>query len=331
MKRKKILVTGAGGFIGSNLVEKLVKKNFKVTALVQYNVDNNYGWLDTIKFKRNKPKIITGGICDSIFVDKVCKNLDYIIHLAALISIPYSYRSPLSYINTNILGTTNLLEGCRKYNIKHFIHTSTSEVYGSAKYVPIDENHPLNAQSPYAASKIAADQICLSFQKSFNLPITIIRPFNTFGPRQSLRAVIPTILYQASLNNEIELGNLNSKRDFTFVDDTVNGFICALNKKKTIGEVINLGTGHEVSIKKIVEITSKILNKKLSIKKKLDRFRPKKSEVSRLLSNNKKAKKILNWKPKFVSAKGFEMGLKKTLKWVLSQNNNNLKLKIFND
>jgi len=283
MKKKRILVTGAGGFIGSNLVETLIKRNFKVTALVQYSVDNNYGWLDSIKIKNNNPKIITGDICDSIFVDKICRNIDYIIHLAALISIPYSYRSPLSYINTNILGTTNLLEGCRKYKIKHFIHTSTSEVYGSAKYAPIDENHPLNAQSPYAASKIASDQICLSFQKSFNLPITIIRPFNTFGPRQSLRAVIPTILYQASINNTIELGNLDATRDFTFVDDTVNGFICALNKKKTIGEVINLGTGYEISIRDIVKLTSKILNKKLIIKKKTERFRPKKSEVKRLV------------------------------------------------
>lgn len=331
MKNKRILVTGAGGFIGSNLVETLVKKNFKVTALVQYSVDNNYGWLDSIKIKNNNPKIITGDICDSIFVDKICRKIDYIIHLAALISIPYSYRSPLSYINTNILGTTNLLEGCRKHKIKHFIHTSTSEVYGSAKYVPIDENHPLNAQSPYAASKIAADQICLSFQKSFNLPITIIRPFNTFGPRQSLRAVIPTILYQAATNNKIELGNLNSTRDFTFVDDTVSGFICALNKKKTIGEIINLGTGYEFSIKDIVNLTSKILNKKLSVKKKIERFRPKKSEVSRLLSNNKKAKKLLNWKPKYASKDGFEKGLAKTLKWVLTQKNTSIKIKKFND
>ena len=300
--------------------------------MVQYNVENNYGWLDKIQFKKNKPNIVTGDICDSIFVDKICKDKDYIIHLAALISIPYSYRSPLSYINTNILGTTNLLEGCRKYKIKHFIHTSTSEVYGSAKYVPIDENHPLNAQSPYAASKIAADQICLSFQKkSFNLPITIIRPFNTFGPRQSLRAVIPTILYQAAIKDTIELGNLNTKRDFTYVDDTVNGFIKTINRKKTIGEVINLGTGHEVSIKDIVILTSKILNKKLIIKKKVERFRPKKSEVTRLLSNNKKAKKLLNWKPVYSSTKGFKKGLINTLKWVLKQKKNNVKLKIFND
>ena len=230
--KKKILITGAGGFIGSNLVEKLLKKNFKVTALVQYNVDNDYGWLDKIKFGKNKPRIITGDICDNIFVEKICKNIDYIIHLAALISIPYSYRSPLSYINTNIVGTTNLLEAARKNKVKHFIHTSTSEVYGSAKYVPIDENHPLNAQSPYAASKISADQICLSFQKSFNMPVTIIRPFNTFGPRQSLRAVIPTILFQAIVKDEIKLGNISSKRDFTFVDDTVSGFIATINKKK---------------------------------------------------------------------------------------------------
>jgi len=319
VKKKKILVTGAGGFIGSNLVERLVKKNFNVTALVQYNVDNDYGWLDNVKFKKNKPKIVTGDICDSIFVDKICKNIDYVIHLAALISIPYSYRSPLSYIHTNILGTTNLLDSCRKNKIKHFIQTSTSEVYGSAKYVPIDENHPLNAQSPYAASKIAADQICLSFHKSFNLPVTILRPFNTFGPRQSLRAVIPTILYQATKKNTIKLGNINSKRDFTFIDDTVKAFILALNRKKTIGEVINLGTGYEFSIKDVLKSTSEILNKKINVIKKKERLRPKKSEVNRLLSNNKKAKKILKWKPKYVGKKGFKEAIKITLKWVQKQ------------
>ena len=329
MKRKNILVTGAGGFIGSNLVEKLIKKNFNVTALVQYNVDNDYGWLDQINFKKNNPKIITGDICDNIFVDKICKNIDYVIHLAALISIPYSYRSPLSYINTNILGTTNLLESCRKNNIKHFIHTSTSEVYGSAKYVPIDENHPLNAQSPYAASKIAADQICLSFHKSFNLPVTILRPFNTFGPRQSLRAVIPTILYQANKKHAVQLGNINSKRDFTFIDDTVNAFLLTLNKKKTIGEVINLGTGYEFSIKDVLNATSKILKKKIRVISTKERFRPKKSEVNRLLSNNKKAKKILGWKPKFIGQKGFMEAIKITLEWVKIQKKG--KENLFND
>ena len=327
--KKKILITGAGGFIGSNLVEKLLKKNFKVTALVQYNVDNDYGWLDKIKFGKNKPRIITGDICDNIFVEKICKNIDYIIHLAALISIPYSYRSPLSYINTNIVGTTNLLEAARKNKVKHFIHTSTSEVYGSAKYVPIDENHPLNAQSPYAASKISADQICLSFQKSFNMPVTIIRPFNTFGPRQSLRAVIPTILFQAIVKDEIKLGNISSKRDFTFVDDTVSGFIATINKKKTIGQVINLGTGYEFSIKDVINFASELLNKKIKVKKNNERFRPKKSEVSRLLSNNKKAKKILKWKPKYIGKKGFKEGLRIMLDWVKDQKNN--KVNLFND
>ena len=329
MKKKIILVTGAGGFIGSNLVEQLLKKNFKVIALVQYNVENDFGWLDKIKFGKNKPTIITGDICDSIFVEKICRKVDYIIHLAALISIPYSYRSPLSYIHTNILGTTNLLEAARKNKIKHFIHTSTSEVYGSAKYVPIDENHPLNAQSPYAASKISADQICLSFQKSFNMPVTIIRPFNTFGPRQSLRAVIPTILFQASIKNEIKLGNTSSTRDFTFVDDTVSGFISVINKKNTIGHVINLGTGYEFSIKDIIKFSSELLNKKIIVKKNNERFRPKKSEVSRLLSNNKKAMKMLKWKPKFVGKKGFKEGLRLTLEWVKEQKKQ--KVNLYND
>ena len=329
--KKRILVTGAGGFIGSNLVEKLIKKNFNVIALVQYNVENDFGWLDKIKFLKKKPKIISGDICDSIFVEKICKNVDYIIHLAALISIPYSYRSPLSYVHTNILGTTNLLEAARKNKIKHFIHTSTSEVYGSAKYVPIDEMHPLNAQSPYAASKISADQICLSFQKSFNMPITIIRPFNTFGPRQSLRAVIPTILYQASIKNKIKLGNLKSKRDFTYVDDTVEAFLKAINKKRIHGEVINLGTGSEFSINQIVKLSSELLNKKIKIIKIKERIRPKKSEVNRLLSNNKKAKKLLGWSPKYTGRKGFKVALTKTLKWVLSQKKDVTKVSKYTD
>ena len=319
MKNKRILVTGAGGFIGSNLVETLIKKNSKVTALVQYSVDNNYGWLDSIKIKNNNPKIITGDICDSIFVDKICRKIDYIIHLAALISIPYSYRSPLSYINTNILGTTNLLEGCRKHNIKHFIHTSTSEVYGSAKYVPIDENHPLNAQSPYAASKIAADQICLSFQKSFNLPITIIRPFNTFGPRQSLRAVIPTIISQCLFNDGIvKLGNINTTRDFVFINDTVNAFRLAIKNKNILGEVINIGNNFEISIKEIIKNISQITNKKIKIKIENKRIRAKKSEVYRLYSDNRKAKKILKWKLNYSGINGFRKGLSETINWQLN-------------
>ncbi len=319
---KKIFVTGGGGFIGSHLVEKLLKQNYKVKVLVEYEMNNRWGWVDTFnKDYKNKLEVVIGDIRDFNLVLNATKDVDTIYHLAALISIPYSYKASESYIETNVKGTLNLLNASISNKIKLFVHTSTSEVYGSAQYVPIDEKHPINAQSPYAASKASADQLAMSFYKSFGLPVTIIRPFNTFGPRQSLRAIIPTIINQSIKNNKIKLGNLDSLRDFTFVDDTVKGFILAMKYKKCVGEVINLGTGYEFSIKETLKMILKISNNKGIIDIEKKRLRPKKSEVDRLLSNNKKAKKILNWKPKYVGKKGFEAAIKETYRWFQNKKN----------
>ena len=322
----RVFVTGASGFIGSHLVEKLVKIGHKVKALVPYNIENSSGWIDSFdKRLRNKIKIVSGDITDQDLILKETKKIDIIFHLAALISIPYSYKSPRSYISTNVIGTLNILEAGKINKIKKIIVTSTSEVYGSAQYIPIDEKHPLNAQSPYAASKIAADQISLSYYKSFNLPVTVIRPFNTFGPRQSQRAAIPTIISQI-LNGKkkIKLGNLKSSRDFTLVWDTVDGFIKTIHNKKCVGQVINLGTGSHFTIGETVKIISKILKKNIKVELDKKRIRPKKSEVDRLLSKNEKSKKILNWKPKYSGKKGFYKALEITIKWF--KNPKNLKL-----
>ena len=289
---EKKFVTGGWGFIGSHLVEKILKQNYKVKVLVEYEMNNRWGWVDTFnKDYKNKLEVVIGDIRDFNLVLNATKDVDTIYHLAALISIPYSYKASESYIETNVKGTLNLLNASILNKIRLFVHTSTSEVYGSAQYVPIDEKHPINAQSPYAASKASADQLAMSFYKSFGLPVTIIRPFNTFGPRQSLRAIIPTIINQSIKNNKIKLGNLDSLRDFTFVEDTVKGFILAMKYKKCVGEVINLGTGYEFSIKETLKMILKISNKKgiIDIEKKT---KTKKSEVDRLLSNNKKAKKF---------------------------------------
>ena len=330
----KILLTGSEGFIGSHLVEKLVKNGHELTCLVLYNSFNSWGWLDKIddRIKKNI-KIITGDIRDEFLVKSLIKkNTDVVINLAALIGIPYSYRSPKSYFETNSIGILNILNSSINSNVKKIIHTSTSEVYGTPKYIPIDENHLVSAQSPYAASKIAADQIALSYNKSFNLPVTILRPFNTFGPRQSLRAIIPTIVTQLIKNKVLKLGSLYPTRDLTFVDDTVDAFVSTLNKKKDIGEIINVGSGFEISVKDLVSQISKIMGVKIDIQKDKERIRPKKSEVDRLYANIKKAKKILNWTPKYSKKNGFEKGLKKTIEWFSKvENLNHYKTDIFND
>lgn len=320
---KKVFVTGASGFIGSHLVERLVSSGYRVKALVPYNIDNTWGWLDTFPSKiKNKLKVVQGDVLDHDLILKETRKYDIIFHLAALISIPYSYKSPRAYISTNVIGTLNILEASKINKIKKIVITSTSEVYGSAKYVPIDEKHPLNAQSPYAASKIAADQIAMSYYKSFDLPVTIIRPFNTFGPRQSQRAAIPTVITQI-LNKKkiIKLGNLYSSRDFTLVDDTVTGFMKTINNKKCIGKIINLGTGFHFTIGEIVKMIFKILKTKPLIQIDQKRIRPFKSEVDRLLSNNKMAKKILGWKPKYAGKKGFYRALEITINWFKNQKN----------
>ena len=329
----KILVTGADGFIGSHLVEYLVKKDYEVKAFTLYNLYNSWGWLDHLpKNVINSVDIHMGDIRDTYNVAKAVKGCDYVLHLAALITIPYSYHAPQSYIDVNVNGTLNILEASKQFGIKKVIQTSTSEVYGSAQYVPIDENHPLVGQSPYSASKIAADQLAYSFYSSFNTPVSIIRPFNTFGPRQSARAIIPTIISQL-LNGrkDIELGSLLPKRDFNYVNDIVRGFEIALFKKGINGEVINLGTNYEISIKDLVKLIAEILGVSVKIKGNEERIRPEKSEVDRLLCNNIKASKLLDWKPNFHGIEGLKQALSETINWFSDKKNLNLyKSNIYN-
>jgi len=328
----KVFVTGSEGFIGSHLVEGLVKKKFKVKALIQYNSFNSYGWIDTFDEKlKKKIEVVLGDIRDKEFIEKAVKGVDVIINLAALISIPYSYIASRSYIDTNVNGLLNLLNASLSKNIKQFIQISTSEVYGTPKKVPILETDQLNAQSPYAATKIAADQLALSFNKSFGLPVSIIRPFNTFGPRQSTRAIIPTIITQALTKKIIEVGSIYPRRDLLFVEDTVQGIISSIGNKKSIGEIINLGSGFDVSVKQLIERIGFIINKKIKYKISKERIRPKRSEVDRLLASNKKAKKILKWSPKNYNSIGLNNGLNQTINWFSSKKNLSLyKTKDFN-
>lgn len=319
----KIFITGSEGFIGSHLTEKLVKKGHKVKALVLYNFNNSNGWLDKLNINiKRKLKICRGDIRDLDFIKRETKNYDVIIHLAALIGIPYSYFSPRSYLDTNVIGTLNILQAARENKTSRVIITSTSEVYGSAKKIPITEEHPLQGQSPYSASKIAADQMAISFYNSYNLPVVILRPFNTFGPRQSERAIIPSTIRQIidSKDNSITLGNTFPTRDFNYVEDICDGFIAALNKKNIFGKIFNLGTGNEISIKKLVLLISSLMNRKIIIKKGFERTRPINSEVNRLCASNKKAIQDLKWKPKFSGNSGFKKALIKTINWHEKQN-----------
>lgn len=320
---KKILVTGADGFIGSHLVEHLVSSGYNVRAFVYYNSFNSWGWLDQSENSiKKKIEIFSGDIRDPYGVKKAMDGCDAVIHLAALIAIPYSYHSPETYLDTNIKGTLNILQAARELDLKKVIHTSTSEVYGTAKYVPIDENHPVLGQSPYSASKIAADQLAYSFYSSFNLPITIARPFNTYGPRQSARAVIPTIILQlASGIKNIQLGSISPTRDFNYVEDTVRGFISILESEETNGEIINIGSGYEISIEDTVYLIAKLMNSEVVIDEDIFRIRPKLSEVERLLADNGKAKKMLNWSPEYHGEEGFKKGLSKTIDWFNDPNN----------
>lgn len=316
MKNLRILVTGADGFIGSHLVEALLIRGYTVNAFVLYNSFNSWGWLDNLDLKNRKNfNVFSGDIRDKQFVENLVKISDVVINLAALISIPYSFQSPQSFFDTNVMGCLNVLESCLKYKKKKLIQISTSEVYGKVQKVPIKENFAINAYSPYAASKISSDQLALSFYRSYDLPVVIIRPFNTYGPRQSARAIIPTILLQAINKEKINLGALHPTRDFTYISDTVNSLILAIHSKDAIGEVINIGSAFEISIKDLVNLISKKLNKKILVHKSKIRTRPSNSEVDRLLSSNTKAKKILKWRPVFSGLKGFEKGLKKTIEW----------------
>ena len=320
----KILITGADGFIGSHLTEQLVVRGFDVRAFVYYNSQNSWGWLDDTEGKiKSQIEVVAGDIRDYECVNSAMQGCDYIFNLASLIGIPYSYKSPSSYIDTNIKGIMNIMNAAKDKSITKIIHTSTSEVYGSAKIVPMTEKHQLSAQSPYAASKIGADQLAISYNKSFNLPISILRPFNTFGPRQSLRAIIPTIITQFLDDRlkKIKIGNVNVTRDFNYIDDTVEAFISTIKAKNIIGEVINIGTGRETSIKDLLKTVGKITKSKKVIKQEKIRVRSKATEVDRLCASNLKAKKLLKWKPRFHTKSGFVEGLKTTISWFEKKEN----------
>ena len=316
---KKVLVTGADGFIGSHLVEELLNLGYDVKAFTYYNSFNSWGWLDTLsKDILKEVEIFAGDIRDPNGVRESMKNVTDVFHLAALIAIPFSYHSPDSYVDTNIKGTLNVLQASRDLNIDRIIITSTSEVYGTAKYVPIDENHPFQGQSPYSASKIGADRLAESFYRSFSLPVTIVRPFNTYGPRQSARAIIPTIITQLlSGTKEIKVGSLTPTRDFNFVLDTVNGFIEIWKSNKTIGEEINISSGVEITIGDLLNKLIQIINSKAIILSDEERKRPEKSEVNRLLGSNKKLKELTNWTSNYT----LEQGILKTIEWFKIEKN----------
>jgi len=318
--KRKILITGSEGFIGSHVVEFFLKKNFFVKAFVYYNSFNSIGWLKDIKKSKNL-KIFRGDVRNYDTLYDALKDCYAVIHLAALIGIPYSYNTPDSYVSTNVVGTLNILQASRKLKTKRVIITSTSEVYGTAKYIPIDERHPLNPQSPYAASKVAADALAQSFYKSYKLPVTILRPFNTYGPRQSERAIIPTIVNQILSNKVVELGNLTPTRDFTYVEDVAKAFYLVLNKKKSIGKIINIGSSFEISVKKLFLIIRKLIGKKNTLKIINKRKRPKNSEVEKLFADIKVAKKILTWNASYSGKSGFKKGLVKTISWFKNSKN----------
>lgn len=316
---KKVLVTGSDGFIGSHLTEELVKQGYDVKAFVYYNSFNSWGWIDTLSDDlKDEIEIFAGDVRDPNGVREAMKDCDTVFHLAALIGIPFSYHSPDSYVDTNIKGTLNILQSARDFNTGRILVTSTSEVYGTAQFVPITEDHPYQSQSPYSATKIGADRIADSFYRAFDLPVSIVRPFNTYGPRQSARAVIPTIITQ--LHNgfeEIELGSLSPTRDFVYVKDTVNGFIEIAKSNKTIGEEINIATQSEISIGDLAKKLIDKISPKARIQTDKKRIRPKKSEVNRLFGSNNKIKKLTNWEQKY----SLGSGLDETIEWFSKKEN----------
>lgn len=313
----KVLVTGADGFIGSHLAEALVQHGCDVRAFVFYNSFNSRGWLDhTDPEIRKNLDFFAGDIRDPHGMKAAMRDCDIVFHLAALITIPFSYHSPDAYVDTNVKGTLNVLQAARELDVQRIIHTSTSEVYGTARYVPIDEGHPLVGQSPYAATKIGADQLAISFHRSFGTPVTIVRPFNTYGPRQSARAVIPTIITQLLAGaGRLRLGALYPTRDFNYVDDIVDGFMAAAVADDAVGEVVNLGSNHEVSVKEIAGLLSGIIGKKIKITQDEERLRPHDSEVDRLCASNKKAERLFGWSPRYSGAAGLHRGLEETVDW----------------
>jgi dTDP-glucose 4,6-dehydratase len=320
---QKILVTGSEGFIGSHLVETLVREGYQVRAFVLYNSFNSWGWLDTLPAEiRQELDVFTGDIRDPYGVKKAVSGCDAVLHLAALIAIPYSYHSPDTYVDTNVKGTLNVLQAVRELGVSKMVHTSTSEVYGTARFVPITEEHPLQGQSPYSASKIGADQMAYSFYASFGTPVLTLRPFNTYGPRQSARAVIPTIITQlAQGKDRIRLGAIHPTRDFNYVQDTARGFLAALRAEAGIGETINIGSNYEVSVGRTAELIAELMGKTITIESDEQRLRPKDSEVERLWADNQKAQRLLGWQPEFAGLEGFKKGLSQTIDWFSDPNN----------
>ena len=314
---KKILVTGADGFIGSHLCERLVRDGYDVRAFVLYNSFNSWGWLDTSTTDvRSALDVFAGDIRDPHGVRQAMRGCDVVLHLAALIAIPYSYHSPDTYVETNVKGTLNVLQAARELEVEKVVHTSTSEVYGTARFVPITEDHPLQGQSPYSATKIAADQLALSFYTSFETPVAVIRPFNTYGPRQSARAIIPTIITQLANGRKcVRLGATSPTRDFSFVDDTVRGFIAVAESQSSAGEVINVGSNFEISVGDTARLIAEVMGRDVEIQTETERLRPQRSEVERLWADNSKAERLLGWRPEYGGEEGFRRGLMRTVEW----------------
>ena len=323
LNKKKILITGADGFIGSHLTEKLIRLGYDVRVFVFYNSFGHWGWLDESPNEiKQELDVFAGDVRDPYGVRKAMQDCDVVLHLAALIGIPYSYHSPDTYIDTNIKGTLNIVQAARDLNVEKIVHTSTSEVYGTARYVPIDEKHPLQGQSPYSASKIGADQIALSFYRAFETPVTVLRPFNTFGPRQSARAVIPTIITQiANGERQLKLGALHPTRDFNYVSDTVNGFIAMAESDGVLGKEINLGSNFEISIGDTVRLIAEVMDTEIDIKTDEQRLRPHNSEVERLWADNRKALELLDWSPEYTQRDGFKRALAETVQWFIDPAN----------
>lgn len=319
----RILITGADGFIGSHLTEELVRRGHNVRAFVLYNSFNSWGWLDSCAPDvAGQFEVFAGDIRDPYGVKKAMQGCDIIMHLAALIAIPYSYHSPDTYVDTNVKGTLNVVQAARELAVKKVVHTSTSEVYGTAKFVPITEDHPLQGQSPYSATKIGADQIAMSFYNAFDTPVSIIRPFNTYGPRQSARAIIPTVITQiANGKHKIKLGALHPTRDFNFVMDTVRGFIAVAESEKSVGEVINIGSNFEISIGDTAQLIAEVMGVEVEVVTEQVRLRPDKSEVERLWADNSKAKDLTGWEPSYGGRDGFSRGLAETVDWFTKPEN----------
>ena len=329
----KVLITGADGFIGSHLAESLVREGYSVRAFVMYNSFNSWGWLDQASAEIKKSiEVFAGDIRDPHGVKAAMRDCDAVVHLAALIAIPYSYTSPDTYIDTNVKGTLNVLQAARELGVKRVIHTSTSEVYGTARFVPITEEHPLQGQSPYSASKIGADQLAYSFYSSFDLPVVIARPFNTYGPRQSARAVIPTVITQiANGAKQLKLGAITPTRDFSYVQDTVDAFIETLKSDKGLGQVVNFGSNFEISISDVAALIAEKMNVRIDITSDTERIRPINSEVERLWADNSKVRDLFGWSPKYAGRDGLARGLQETINWfTLPENLQRYKSDIYN-